>query len=210
MVESFTLPLRPPQEQNERPDTLPVEIAQINNQWGSFREVNEEVLLAKIAEEERLRGVPEEEDKHEVGETDATERREQLYKRRHEIVQFAMFVLIAPRRRLKGIQLTNASIANRTRKPCSLSISFPCSCRSMHRARPKLPCLLCSSNSHLSAPSIPTWSILLRNQNQLSKMSQRYPGGGGFKTSMPPQASCWMPRPDSIMRLNRKPAFGTK
>lgn len=92
MVESFTLPLRPPLEQNERPDTLPVEIAQINNQWGSFREVNEEVLLAKIAEEERLRGALVEEDKHEVGEIDATERREQLYKRRHEIVQFAMFV----------------------------------------------------------------------------------------------------------------------
>ncbi|OOQ84720.1 Mediator of RNA polymerase II transcription subunit 17 [Penicillium brasilianum] len=94
MVESFTLPLRPPPEQNERPDTLPVEIAQINNQWGSFREVNEEILRAKIAEEEKRHGTQQDEEmgeaEPEAGELDATERREQLYKRRHEITQFAI------------------------------------------------------------------------------------------------------------------------
>lgn len=99
MVESFTLPLRPPPEQNERPDTLPVEIAQINNQWGSFREVNEEILRAKIAEEEKRHGTQQDEEtgeaEPEAGELDATERREQLYKRRHEITQFAMSVIFA-------------------------------------------------------------------------------------------------------------------
>ncbi|OKP05889.1 Mediator of RNA polymerase II transcription subunit 17 [Penicillium subrubescens] len=100
MVESFTLPLRPPPEQSERPDTLPVEIAQINNQWGSFREVNEEVLRAKIAEEEARHGVQQDEEmgdgEQETGDADATERREQLYKRRLEITQFAMFVAFTP------------------------------------------------------------------------------------------------------------------
>ncbi|KAF3402006.1 Mediator of RNA polymerase II transcription subunit 17 [Penicillium rolfsii] len=94
MAESFTLPLRPPPGQTERPDTLPVEIAQINNQWGSFREVNEEVLRAKIAEEEARSGVQQDEDsgegEQEAADVDVAERREQLYKRRLEITQFAI------------------------------------------------------------------------------------------------------------------------
>jgi mediator of RNA polymerase II transcription subunit 17 len=111
MVESFTLPLRPPLEQNERPDTLPVEIAQINNQWGSFREVNEEVLRAKIAEEEERHGAQQDEDmgegEQEAGDVDVTERREQLYKRRLEITQFAMLVIIRRGGVLREAQLTN-------------------------------------------------------------------------------------------------------
>lgn len=51
MAGSFTLPLRPLLDERDRPDTLPAEIAQINNQWGSFRDVNEDVLRTKIAEE---------------------------------------------------------------------------------------------------------------------------------------------------------------
>lgn len=89
MGDSFTLPLRPVQEKQDRPDSLPVEIAQINNEWGSFRDVNEEVLRAKIAEEERD-GTPKAESDAE--EVDSTERLEQLYKRRADILQFAMFV----------------------------------------------------------------------------------------------------------------------
>ncbi|KAJ6188088.1 hypothetical protein N7519_002996 [Penicillium mononematosum] len=91
MAESFTLPLRPIPEKRDRPDTLPVEIAQINNQWGSFREVNEDVLRNKIAEEEEKDGMGEvEESDQDATDLDSTERLEQLYKRRAEITQFAM------------------------------------------------------------------------------------------------------------------------
>ncbi|EPS26340.1 hypothetical protein PDE_01276 [Penicillium oxalicum 114-2] len=93
MVDSFTLPLRPPPEQDERPDTLPIEIAQINDQWGSFREVNEDVLRAEIADREKAGDISPEEnediDRQDPADIDVTERREQLYKRRLEITQFA-------------------------------------------------------------------------------------------------------------------------
>lgn len=94
MADSFTLPLRPLIEKCDRPDTLPVEIAQINAQWGSFRDVNEDELQAKIQEEKDKEGI-EDEDEGETsaGEVDSTERLEQLYKRRAEITQFALYVL---------------------------------------------------------------------------------------------------------------------
>lgn len=89
--QSFTIPLRPVLEKNDRRDTLPVEIAQINNQWGSFRDVNEEVLRAKIAEEDAREGAPlEEENEQEGPEVDSKESVERLYKRRADITQFAM------------------------------------------------------------------------------------------------------------------------
>lgn len=91
MADSFTLPLRPIPEKRDCPDTLPVEIAQINNQWGSFREVNEDVLRNKIAEEEEKDGLDEvDESDQDASDLDSTERLEQLYKRRAEITQFAM------------------------------------------------------------------------------------------------------------------------
>ncbi|CAI7576794.1 unnamed protein product [Penicillium pancosmium] len=90
MADSFTLPLRPNLEKSDRPDTLPVEIAQINEQWGGFRDVNEEVLLAKLAEEEERGGPLDSDEDGEKKEMDTTERREELYKRRAEITQFAM------------------------------------------------------------------------------------------------------------------------
>jgi mediator of RNA polymerase II transcription subunit 17 len=89
MSDRFTLPLRPLTEKRDRPDPLPVEIAQINAQWGSFRDVNEETLRAKIEEEESKEYTIE--DEGEAGaELDTTERLDQLYKRRAEITQFAM------------------------------------------------------------------------------------------------------------------------
>lgn len=91
MADSLTLPLRPIPEKRDRPDTLPVEIAQINNQWGSFREVNEDVLRNKIAEEEEKDDLDEvDESDQDASDLDSTERLEQLYKRRTEITQFAM------------------------------------------------------------------------------------------------------------------------
>lgn len=131
MGDSFTLPLRPVQEKQDHLDTLPIEIAQINNEWGSFRDVNEEVLRAKIAEEER-NGASKTEDN--AVEIDSTERLEQLYKRRADILQFAMFVSHLD---TKNIPLT--LLGNRTWKPCLLSISFPSCYRNTLHASPRPP-----------------------------------------------------------------------
>ncbi|KAJ5618786.1 hypothetical protein N7510_002770, partial [Penicillium lagena] len=87
MANSFTLPLRPLLEKNDRSDSLSAEIAQINNQWGSFRDVNEEILRTEIAKEKEQDGSQDDEG---AGEADTTERLEQLYKRRAEITKFAM------------------------------------------------------------------------------------------------------------------------
>lgn len=88
MGDSFTLPLRPVSDHTDRLDTLPVEISQINQQWGSFRDVNEEVLRAKVAEERERGEAPETED--ETSSMDTTKRLELLYKRRADMLQFAM------------------------------------------------------------------------------------------------------------------------
>ncbi|GFF48012.1 mediator of RNA polymerase II transcription subunit 17 [Aspergillus udagawae] len=91
MAEKFNLPLRPLIEKRDRPDPLPLEIAQINAQWGSFRDVSEESLRAKIEEEKSKEYTIEEEEAEGAGaELDTTERLDQLYKRRAEIIQFAM------------------------------------------------------------------------------------------------------------------------
>lgn len=95
MADSFTIPLRPVLEKSDLPDTLPAEIAQINSQWGSFRNVNEEVLRSKIAEEDaELDALPEEEKEREVLGLDSTARLNELYKRRADITQFATSVVI--------------------------------------------------------------------------------------------------------------------
>ncbi|KAF7165143.1 hypothetical protein CNMCM6106_001383 [Aspergillus hiratsukae] len=91
MADRFTLPLRPLTEERDWPDPLPVEIAQINAQWGSFRDVSEETLRAKIEEEKSQEyAIDEDEGEGAGAELDTTERLDQLYKRRAEISQFAM------------------------------------------------------------------------------------------------------------------------
>lgn len=90
--DSFRIPLRPLLKKRDHPDKLPVEIAQINTQWGSFRGVSEDSLRAKIREEQEKEGIlDEDEGEKSVGEVDSTERLEQLYKRRAEITQFALY-----------------------------------------------------------------------------------------------------------------------
>jgi mediator of RNA polymerase II transcription subunit 17 len=90
MSESFSLPLRPLTEKPERPDRLPVEIAQINAQYGSFREVTEDSLRAKIeADKNKDPWSDEDEDVTTSADEDSTERLDQLYKRRAAITQFA-------------------------------------------------------------------------------------------------------------------------
>ncbi|KAF7585511.1 RNA polymerase II mediator complex subunit [Aspergillus hancockii] len=90
MSDSFSLPLRPLTEKTERADRLPVEIAQINAQYGSFREVTEEGLRAKIeADKNKDPWSDEEGGSKESADEDSTERLDQLYKRRAAITQFA-------------------------------------------------------------------------------------------------------------------------
>jgi hypothetical protein len=97
---SLTLPLRPQVNKNAKKDSLPIRIAQINAQRGSFRNITEQSLQNEIeALKEKRKGAEaaggeeeegEEKDGEEkVAELDDTERHELLYKRRAEIAQFA-------------------------------------------------------------------------------------------------------------------------
>ncbi|KAL3443781.1 RNA polymerase II mediator complex component SRB4 [Aspergillus insuetus] len=91
MADSFTLPLRPVIEKRDRPDSLPLDIAQINAQWGSFRELSEASLREKIeADKDKDLWAEEDEVEKETADLDTSERMEQLYKRRAEIIQFAL------------------------------------------------------------------------------------------------------------------------
>ena len=91
MADSFSLPLRPLIEKRDRPDSLPVDIAQINTQWGAFRDVNETALREKIeADKHKDPWSDEDDDDKANAELDTIERRDQLIKRRAEIINFAM------------------------------------------------------------------------------------------------------------------------
>lgn len=102
MDNSFTLPLRPLGKKRDHKDTLPIEISQINSQWGSFRDVSEASLREEIAatknrdslsleEEGKINEEKKEEAKENASQdVDTTEHMEQLYKRRAEILQFAL------------------------------------------------------------------------------------------------------------------------
>lgn len=98
MADSFTLPLRPIIEKRDQKDSLPAEIAQINSQWGSFRDVTEDSLRAEIAaEKDKDAEVSHKEDAQKPSaDVDTTERLEQLYKRRAEITQFALYGHLDP------------------------------------------------------------------------------------------------------------------
>lgn len=91
MADSFSLPLRPLVEGHDSQDTLPVEIAQINTQWGSFRDVTEEKLRAMIQAGKGDATSDAEEGDKPTGDVDRSERLEELYKRRGDITQFALY-----------------------------------------------------------------------------------------------------------------------
>ncbi|KAL3481366.1 mediator of RNA polymerase II transcription subunit 17 [Aspergillus californicus] len=91
MADSFSLPLRPVIEKHDHTDTLPRDIAQINAQWGSFRELNEAKLREKIeAEKDKDTWSEDDQGDNESADLDTSERMDQLYKRRAEIIQFAL------------------------------------------------------------------------------------------------------------------------
>jgi mediator of RNA polymerase II transcription subunit 17, fungi type len=92
-ADTLMLPLRPQQSKGSKKDTLPIRIAQINAQRGSFRNITEESLQEEIKtqkEKGKDKEAEAEEEYHKnATELDVTERHELLYKRRAEIVQFA-------------------------------------------------------------------------------------------------------------------------
>lgn len=92
MADSFALPLRPLRQKAEKPDTLPLRIAQINAQRGSFRDVTEQGLLEEI-ETQRISGKEEAEPSHvDDGEHEAPDKEKELFASRAEMIEFAMCV----------------------------------------------------------------------------------------------------------------------
>ena len=95
MGDSFTLPLRPLRQKAEKPDTLPLRIAQINAQRGSFRNVTEQGLLEEI-EANRVAGKGEGEEPESTragdGDHEAPDREKELFASRAEMIEFAMCV----------------------------------------------------------------------------------------------------------------------
>ena len=88
------LPLRPQKAKGSKKDNLPIRIAQINAQRGSFRNITEQSLQEEInAQKEKSKRGDEDEDEkfneENKNEVDATERHDLLYKKRAEIIQFA-------------------------------------------------------------------------------------------------------------------------
>ncbi|OAX84339.1 hypothetical protein ACJ72_01282 [Emergomyces africanus] len=93
MEQSFSIPLRPIiQKPAAEPDLLPIRIAQINAQRGSFRNVTEQSLLEEVDAQRALgaeRSEAEENEEAKERDVIATDRLEQLFKNRAEIVDFA-------------------------------------------------------------------------------------------------------------------------
>lgn len=97
------LPLKPHKTKTAQKDNLPIRIAQINAQRGSFRNISEQSLQDELqsqkqksknknklgAEEDTVDENEKDGDNKTAQEVDATEHQEQLYKKRAEIIQFA-------------------------------------------------------------------------------------------------------------------------
>lgn len=146
MSESLTLPLRPISGKHEHADLLPVHIAQISSQWGSFRDVSEETLRADIESARKRELEPETtaDADRESGELDATERLDRLYKRRAEITQFALYdrpflraCCIFHRRSFVCPENADCRSDKRIWRQCSRSTSFRCFSLNIRRGRPK-------------------------------------------------------------------------
>ncbi|KAK2753325.1 RNA polymerase II mediator complex subunit [Onygenales sp. PD_40] len=90
MSDSFTLPLRPHGQKSAEPDALPIRIAQINAQRGSFRNVSEQSLQEEIDARRAAGRDADETDEAEAQDAKPADRLEQLYKSRGEIVDFAI------------------------------------------------------------------------------------------------------------------------
>lgn len=87
---SFALPLRPVVSGTGKKDMLPVRIAQINAQRGSFRSVTEQSLQDELQARKEKGDESDGESAMAPSEIDASDRQETVYKRRAEILQFAV------------------------------------------------------------------------------------------------------------------------
>lgn len=88
MADSFSLPLRPLHRKKPEQDSLATRIAQINAQYGSFRDLTEAALEVDIAAEKA--GAPPRNQPAVGGKQ--PDRREMLLNNRLEIMQLAMYV----------------------------------------------------------------------------------------------------------------------
>ncbi|EFR05457.1 RNA polymerase II transcription subunit 17 mediator [Nannizzia gypsea CBS 118893] len=89
MSDSFSLPLRPVRKKTDEPDTLPIRIAQINAQRGSFKDVTEESLSQEIASlRESGKQEPDIQETEDSG-NDAEDREQRLFTSRSEMLEFA-------------------------------------------------------------------------------------------------------------------------
>lgn len=91
MTDSFSLPLRPVTNNDSTKNSLPVRIAQINSQRGSFRNVTEQSLLEEIEAAKAQGTVEEDEEINGTDDEDAPDRQEQLMKSRTEMLEFAAY-----------------------------------------------------------------------------------------------------------------------
>ncbi|KAM5434643.1 RNA polymerase II mediator complex subunit [Microsporum ferrugineum] len=89
MSESFSLPLRPVRKKTDETDTLPIRIAQINAQRGSFRDVTEESLSEEI-EALRVSGKQASDIAEDIESgNDTDDKEQQLFTSRSEMLEFA-------------------------------------------------------------------------------------------------------------------------
>ncbi|KAK2733584.1 RNA polymerase II mediator complex subunit [Myotisia sp. PD_48] len=96
MADSLSLPLRPARKKTDSQDTLPIRIAQINAQRGSFREVTEQGLRDEIeaARASGRKSTDVTEDKK--ADDGGPDRETQLFTSRTEMLEFAWLVIPSP------------------------------------------------------------------------------------------------------------------
>lgn len=94
MSDSFSLPLRPVTNNDSNKNSLPVRIAQINSQRGSFRNVTEQSLQDEIDAAKARGSLEGDEGPNRAGdEDDVPDRQEHLMKSRTEIMEFAAYAV---------------------------------------------------------------------------------------------------------------------
>lgn len=142
MTDSFSLPLRPVTNNDSTKNSLPVRIAQINSQRGSFRNVTEQSLQEEIEAAKAQGTVEEDEEINGTDDEDAPDRQEQLMKSRTEMLEFAAYGILCVVSYwcislLKKI--INAIDKHTRRLPMRWTLS-PCSSQNTLHARLRFPC----------------------------------------------------------------------
>lgn len=141
MADSFSLPLRSVTKNDSTKNSLPVRIAQINSQRGSFRNVTEQSLQEEIEAAKARGSVEEEEELNRTGDDDnVPDRQEQLMKSRTEIMEFAAYGIdcIFPNPRCSFTKLI--AIGKHMLRLLMPLILSPCSSQNIHHVKLRFPC----------------------------------------------------------------------